>query len=448
MAGGEGDPSCSTLPVEGASSPPRRTFAQALLLSKQRPKISIPLKEPGFTDLGEPAIYFSKADVQATIQFLSFALVAKCSYGRPAFADIKSSIMQCLKISADFIISKLSPRHILLRFDNEADFMKVLIQKNLYIRGFLFRFFRWTPDFNFEADPPSVPVWIGFPGLPANLYHEDCIRSIAGNFGAVLRLHDKTLSLADTSEALVCIEVDLLAPRRERIWIDLDGVGFWQKVNFNRAPVLCSFCHKLGHAADVCKKKLGRRVNDAVRQDFQLPKPKQEYRPRQDGFQPVRHNVPLMNRFEQLQDEAVVQQDCGHCSIGEHLVAEEMLTVAVQETAAHCGGEDYNGVGPSALVATDKDCAGLALCQGESLETEVQSGDRVLLADTGDPISREPYDLARAGKRVSAIAAHDNVLMPLVGQPGHEGLVGKQVEVGVLTRSRARSMEDLPVFLS
>lgn len=453
MAGGEGDPSSPRLLAEAAPSsqiPPRRTFAQALLDSKQRPRVSIPVKEPGFTDRGEPAVFFSKSDVQVSIQFLSFALVAKCSYGRPAFVDIKSSIMQRLKISADFIISKLNPRHLLLRFESEADFMKLLLQKNLYIRGFLFRFFRWTPDFNFDADPPTVPVWIGFPALPANLYHEDCLRSIAGNFGAVLRIHDKTLSLADTSEALVCVEMDLQAQRSERIWIDLDGVGFWQKVNFNRAPSLCSFCHKLGHVVEDCKKKMGRSTNDTLRQEPFAKRPRQDSRPRQEAPQGVRQYVPLKNSFEQLQhlEDLVDDQPFGGSSsvVEQYQRGETSKAVVEDNVLHHVSDEQFAGC-PASSLCKEVDSSGSGICHDTNSVDGFRPEEEILLADSGDPVVVIPYDISLAGKKISEAALKENALMPLVGQSDKENMVGKTFEVGVLTRSRARSMEELPLVI-
>ncbi|MQL90605.1 hypothetical protein Taro_023199 [Colocasia esculenta] len=57
-------------------------------------------------------------------------------------------------------------------------------------------------DFDFSADPTLIPIWVGFPNLPVNLYNEDYLRCIAGNFGEVLRIHDSTLAWTQTAEAL------------------------------------------------------------------------------------------------------------------------------------------------------------------------------------------------------------------------------------------------------
>lgn len=107
--------------------------------------------------------------------------------------------------------------------------------------------------------PTQAPVWIGFPGLvfrglPVNLYNDEFLRSIAGNIGPVMRIHEATLACTETSEALVCVEPNILQPRKKRIWIGYDNEGFWQPIRYHRLPAFCNSCQKLGHKEDVCAK--------------------------------------------------------------------------------------------------------------------------------------------------------------------------------------------------
>lgn len=210
----------------GPADPVRRSFAQVVLDTQIPPKVSFKVKKPDFTEKGEPAVFFSAAEIEASCEHLQYAAVAKCSYGRPSIPDIRASLIHTFHIQPACVISRINARHILVRFTCEEDLLKVLIQKNVYIRGFLFRFFRWTRDFQYNTDPSMIPVWIGLPDLPVNFFHEDMLRSIAGNIGYVLRVHDISLAMTDTSEALICVELDLNNPRRERIWIGVEDSGF------------------------------------------------------------------------------------------------------------------------------------------------------------------------------------------------------------------------------
>lgn len=127
---------------------------------------------------------------------------------------------------------------------------------------------------------------------------------MAGNIGYVLRIHDTTLAMTDTSEALVCIEMDLNSPRRERIWIGIEDGGFWQPISYHRVPHLCSFCHKIGHMENQCKKKLrdaSVRPAEGIDQIGSTQKTRQVYRPRDVPFvgKPA---VEVHNRFSSLSD--------------------------------------------------------------------------------------------------------------------------------------------------
>lgn len=276
---------CTLDSRDAASSPLRKTFAQVLLETKPRQQVLVQAKSPGFTDQGEPAVFFSDEEIQASCVHLQFAVIARCSYGRPPIPEIKSSLSKQLHLRSDFIISRLNARHLLIRLSCEEDFRHFLIQKSSQVKGFLFRFFRWSKDFDYDTDPSTIPVWVGFPQLPANFYHDSMLQSIAGNLGFVLRIHDATSAMTDTAEALVCVEIDLDKPRMERIWIGSEGGGFWQRINYHKIPYLCPQCHKIGHKEDQCRRKYRRRSKQNVqlpsRESAPVPRaPAQIYRPR------------------------------------------------------------------------------------------------------------------------------------------------------------------------
>lgn len=152
-------------------------------------------------------------------------MVAKCAYGRPAIPEVKTAIQQRCGIAEDLIISSLGPKHLLFRFFSESSFLKVLLKDFLYIKGLLFRFLKWTPAFQPDAEPSILPVWISFPSLPANLYNESCIRTIAGNVGRILRIDEATLQCTDTSKARACVEVDVLKQLPSKVWVKQGSRG-------------------------------------------------------------------------------------------------------------------------------------------------------------------------------------------------------------------------------
>ncbi|MQM17454.1 hypothetical protein Taro_050426, partial [Colocasia esculenta] len=247
----------------GESIPVRKSYAQIIASSKPPPAVCIGVKPPTFTDSGEPAVFFSPEEVGKSIHTFNMAIIVRCAYGQCSIPEFKSCISQRLLLKVDFIVSTLNHRHLLLRFEVEDDYMKVVMRRSLYIKGLLYRFFKWDPQFDFNADPTVIPIWIGFPMLPVNYYYEDFLRSIAGNIGHVLRIYEPTMALTQTSEAFVYVELDIVKPRLDRIWIGCGTEGFWQKINFYRVPAIGSSCHRLGHAVADYRKKQQQHQPDA-----------------------------------------------------------------------------------------------------------------------------------------------------------------------------------------
>lgn len=137
--------------AEAARKP---TYAQLVASTRSLQRISIGgVKPPAFTDKGEPAVFFTKEEFQRSLKPFEYAIIAKCSYGRPPIPEVKTCLMQWLSISRDFILSNMNPKHLLIRFDDEEDFIKLFLRNNLYVKGFLFR---WTPDFHFNEDPTAM----------------------------------------------------------------------------------------------------------------------------------------------------------------------------------------------------------------------------------------------------------------------------------------------------
>ncbi|MQL98843.1 hypothetical protein Taro_031558 [Colocasia esculenta] len=237
------------------TDPGRRSYAQIISSTKPPPSIPIGIKPPSFTDSGEPAVFFTREEVSKSIQTLKFALITRCPFGRCSIPDFKSLLSQRMLLKGEYIVSVLNNRHLLLRFEEEEDYLKVIMRRSLYLKGLLYRFFKWDPHFDFNADPTVIPIWIGLPMLPVNYYFEDFLKSIPGNLGRVLRIYEPTMALTQTKEAFVCIELDILKARPERIWIGCGSEGFWQNISYYGIPAICSFCHKLGHDVSTCHKK-------------------------------------------------------------------------------------------------------------------------------------------------------------------------------------------------
>lgn len=230
------------------------SFAQVLCSSMAPQPINVAVHPPAATDMGYPAAFFSLEEIGASCNQFAHSVVAYTPHGRSQFLDIRTHLQQRFNFAGDFAIGALSPRHLLIRFLEHSDYIKMLLKNSLLIKGRLFKFSRWSIEFSPHSDSPIVPVWLELPLLPINFFLEEMLNSIAGSLGEVLQIDRDTLCLARPSVARVCVLLDVSQPVPEQIWIGIGPRGFWQPIVCPFLPRFCSRCSRLGHTAEACKK--------------------------------------------------------------------------------------------------------------------------------------------------------------------------------------------------
>ncbi|MQL95976.1 hypothetical protein Taro_028647, partial [Colocasia esculenta] len=194
-------PAVAPSPVGGLS------FARVVAASLVLPDVPTFVHEPAFTDKGVPAVFFSREEMDASLVPFKFSVVAKTTYGCPPIPEIRSHLTARCSIKDPFLISALDNWHLLLRFKSQDDYLR----KNL-------------------------------------------LSSIAANVGPVLQIPHAMELLINTKAARVCVELDLLKPRPERVWIGMgDFGGFWQEVSYLSLPEYCCVCRRLGHGGQKCR---------------------------------------------------------------------------------------------------------------------------------------------------------------------------------------------------
>lgn len=90
-----------------------------------------------------------------------------------------------------------------------------------YIGAVTMRIFRWSPQFWVDKESPLVPVWITYPCLPIMFFTKQSLFALAGLIGLPLRRDEGTVSLKRRSFGRLQIEIDLLKPRADKIWIGM-----------------------------------------------------------------------------------------------------------------------------------------------------------------------------------------------------------------------------------
>lgn len=77
--------------------------------------------------------------------------------------------------------------------------------------------------------------------------------AIASLFGTPLRLDDATAMLKCPSMAKIQVEIDVLKPLPQKVWIGMGSMnGFWQKIEAEKIPKYCTHCWHLGHQNSDC----------------------------------------------------------------------------------------------------------------------------------------------------------------------------------------------------
>nr|DAD46384.1 TPA_asm: hypothetical protein HUJ06_016321 [Nelumbo nucifera] len=165
-----------------------RSYASVVAETCALEQIHIGVKPPSFTQYGEPAVFFSDIEIEKACEPFRISLIAKCSYGRPSIPEIKSLLLAHFVLQKEVVIFVIDFTHFLFRFQCKEDFLKVWLREVIYLKGFLFQFFKWSSFFNPDEDPTVLPILINLPELPIYLFGEDFIKSIAGNIGKEMKL--------------------------------------------------------------------------------------------------------------------------------------------------------------------------------------------------------------------------------------------------------------------
>ncbi|KAF8389668.1 hypothetical protein HHK36_024187 [Tetracentron sinense] len=179
---------------------------------------------------GEPALFLTPDESAKLASPLKLSLVAKCSYGRPSFPAIREFFKKQFHLKFDYHIGVLDPRHLLIRFSAEEDYLTIYLKEYCYINGLLLRFIKWTPTFCTGLEPSIIPIWISLPNLPLHLYQEQILRSIGSAVGKVLCLDGPTKMLTRPNKARLCVDMDVTKHKASRIWLDEDRTNVNSKI--------------------------------------------------------------------------------------------------------------------------------------------------------------------------------------------------------------------------
>lgn len=97
----------------------------------------------------------------------------------------------------------MDPRHILICFNSDEDYHRVWLREQWYLKKYLMRVFKWTPEFQLDAKSSIAPVWVNFPQLPVHFFAKPSLFSIARTLGSPLTMDATTTFLTRPSVARI-----------------------------------------------------------------------------------------------------------------------------------------------------------------------------------------------------------------------------------------------------
>ena len=107
-----------------ASSSPFRKKAFSALFEPQPTSEVVQVQARMTTHRGEPAVVFSAAEIAAIAAPFRYTLVGKFSKGRSLLPDLRK-FLSTLDLKDTASVGLLDARHVLLKFQCEADFLRV-----------------------------------------------------------------------------------------------------------------------------------------------------------------------------------------------------------------------------------------------------------------------------------------------------------------------------------
>ncbi|XP_042499710.1 uncharacterized protein LOC122077876 [Macadamia integrifolia] len=196
------------------------------------------------------------------LEKFKFALIGRANFKFMSMNDIRKAAGEGWKLKGRISLSPMGKGFILFQFELEGDMSAIWRRNLIKVRGQLIRFQRWKPDFDVHAvNNPTKLVWIRFPGLPLEYWHEKILLTMAKGAGKPVALDRRTRSAAMGNFARVQVEVIIGEKRVEEIQVERKQPGtgeiFWfkQLIVYEDGLAKCGFCKKIGHTLFQCKEK-------------------------------------------------------------------------------------------------------------------------------------------------------------------------------------------------
>ncbi|OIT29407.1 hypothetical protein A4A49_52394 [Nicotiana attenuata] len=196
------------------------TFAATIQTDLKSPNNDTMVEIQHGTHLGKPVVFFKAEEYFVNLaKECRFTIIGKFYRGKPSMEEIRKTFIRQFQLSASVKIAYFDPKHVYLDFANEVDYNHVFAKDYIDIGDAPMKILKWTPDFKPEEETPIVPVWILIHQLPWHLFKWNIVSRLVQDVGVAVAPDMATYSKSRGNVAKVKVEIDLLKPRLDQIWL-------------------------------------------------------------------------------------------------------------------------------------------------------------------------------------------------------------------------------------
>ncbi|KAJ8421923.1 hypothetical protein Cgig2_025978 [Carnegiea gigantea] len=154
----------------------------------------------------------------------------------------------------------------------------------------------WNPDMDLHTEAiKSLPLWIRLPDLDLKYWGMESLSKIGSLIGIPLKTDCYTKERTMIKYARLMIEVPIEGPFPDFVeFFNDEDILIRQQVQFEWKPIKCTHCSMYGHTEEICKKKVGQRM---------------EWRPVQSKQQPHAINEPVRGQPSKDKNPEEVHND-------------------------------------------------------------------------------------------------------------------------------------------
>lgn len=121
------------------------------------------------------------------------------------------------------------------------------------VAGRILQLSPWSESFQPAFEKLSnAAVWIQIYHFPMELWGGEILELVASQFGKVLKVDAHTLDRSRAKFARVCVENNLEQPLQQGTWVNYGGYSVFVLVLYERIPVFCYKCGRIGHGEANC----------------------------------------------------------------------------------------------------------------------------------------------------------------------------------------------------